>query len=119
MNTGKVIRPAGLLAWIGLMSVACTSGPVSPEIGPIAGCAEEAERLLEPILVRAAPDRGAALVTEVAAGRLIYRCAERRGEWQVIQFPEPDEPVDCSHRSPPDACRRGWIEGEATTESYG
>lgn len=122
-------RPAGLLlAWGALAALpGCAppapDGPTAPGAQPPAArealaCASEAEQLLEPVTVHAAPAEGATLLLELARGRFVYRC-ERRGTWLAIMFPAPGEALDCSHRPPTRACPTGWVQGDLRTAIFG
>jgi hypothetical protein len=81
-------------------------------------CASEAEQLLEPVPVHAAPAVGSALLLKLDRGRFVYRC-ERRGEWLAIMFPAAGEAVDCAGRSAARACAIGWVRGDVPTRTFG
>jgi hypothetical protein len=92
--------------------------PAAAEPAARAGCAIEAERLLQPAAIRATPLATAVLLAELEAGRFVYRC-ERRGNWLAVMYPAAGEPVDCSRRGDDRACAIGWTLGEIATEIYG
>ena len=96
------------------------AAPTAPDAQPPAAlaCASEAEQLLEPVAVHAAPAPRSPLLLELARGRFVYRC-ERQGAWLAIMFPAPGEAVDCARRPPTRACPTGWVQGDLTTAIFG
>lgn len=110
------------LAAVASILAGCT--PPAPErLRPVVepaelGCATEAEQLLQPVLVYAEPASDAALLVELEAGRLVYRC-DRRGAWLAVMYPAAGEAIDCSTRPPERACRVGWMHGEVPTAIFG
>jgi len=122
-------RAAGLLLAWGALAAPPGCAPPAPDGPPAPGarppaarealaCASEAEQLLEPVAVHAAPTEGAAVLLELAPGRFVYRC-ERRGAWLAIMFPAPGEALDCSQRPPTRACPTGWVQGDVATAIFG
>ena len=116
-------RATGLLLAWGALAAPPGCAPPAPGARPPAAhealaCASEAEQLLEPVAVHAAPTEGAAVLLELAPGRFVYRC-ERRGAWLAIMFPAPGEVLDCSQRPPTRACPTGWVQGDVATAIFG
>jgi len=107
------------MAW-GALAALPGCAPTTPAAPAPAGlvCAAEAEQLLEPVTVHAAPAPRSAPLLELARGHFVYRC-ERQGDWLAIMFPPPGEPVDCAQRPPTRACPTGWVQGDLTTAIFG
>ncbi|HEX6995704.1 MAG TPA: hypothetical protein VF339_16350 [Gammaproteobacteria bacterium] len=104
------------------LAVGCTS-ETSTSLGQEtersdSACSAEAEQLLEPVMVFDAPAEDARPVTELAAGRFVYRC-ERTDAWTRIIYPAEGEAVDCSYRPPDRRCETGWVRGTLETAFFG
>jgi hypothetical protein len=107
-------------ALVALPGCAPTSlGPEPPVTrGTEVACASEAEQLLQPVAVHAAPTAGSALLLDLAKGRFVYRC-EARDDWLAIMFPAAGEAVDCAQRPAERSCTVGWVRGEVATAILG
>lgn len=119
--------PAGaaaiLLAWNALALLPgcapAAPGAAARAVRPAEiACASEAEQLLQPVALHAAPAAGSALLLQLEGGRFVYRC-ERRGDWLAIMFPAAGDAVDCSVHPAERACPIGWVQGDVATAIFG
>lgn len=85
---------------------------------PELSCETEAEQLLSPVRVFAAPAENAPEQANLSAGRIIYRC-NRWHDWISISYPQEGEPVDCALRTEQGHCAVGWVRGSLETSIFG
>lgn len=117
MHPGLPLCLVGLSA-IGLAACAGTApDPASPTVDR-ESCATEAQLLATAARALDAPERGADVTYELAAGTSVYPCGTARG-YRAVMFPAPGERADCSTRPPDRLCPTGFLPLTAGLETAG
>lgn len=115
----RVGLPAAAAACLASGCATRTDDAYAGDAGPDRGtCESEARRLLAPVDVFARPAPSAPVATRLPDGAFIYLCETRHG-WTGIMYPMPGAKVDCTHRSPTDQCRTGWVRDTLRSLEYG
>ena len=105
---------------LALSVCSCSSDYIStliPEDQVRNSCKEEAELLVDPVVVYEQPIESGYEETVLESGRFIYRC-KKHGGWMAVLYPRSGEKIDCSYRKKNQQCPLGWVKGDLKTQAF-